>query len=94
MGIEKELEHIRVQYNELTGKLNQCQKLSDAVPADKLGQVIRRTRKNQHLTMQELSDLSGISYATLSKIETGSVSVRFDLVINILQTLGLNLWIG
>ncbi len=94
MSIENELETIRNRYDALARRVAQGQQLADAVPVEQLGKAVRAARKNQGLTMQALSDLSGISYATLNKIETGSASVRLDLVMNVLATLGMGLWIG
>jgi len=94
MGIDEHLEIIREQYNNLAGRLNQSEKLKDAVSIDKMGDLVRAARKTQGLTRQALCELSGVSYSTLNKIETGAVSVRLDLVINVVNTLGLNLWIG
>lgn len=36
-----------------------------------LGKIIRRTRKKQGLTLQQLSDLTGLSTAFLSNLERG-----------------------
>lgn len=94
MGIDEHLEIIREEYYTLTKKLRQSEKLKDIVCIDEIGNLIKTTRKNQKLTRKALCELCGVSYSTLNKIETGSVSVRLDIVINITKTLGLNLWIG
>ncbi len=94
MSIDEHLEIIREQYNSLVGRLHQSEKLKDAVGIDKIGDIVRAARKTQGLSRQALCDLSGVSYSTLNKIETGSVSVRLDIVIKLVNTLGLNLWIG
>ena len=94
MSIDEHLEIIREQYNNLARRLNQSEKLKDAVSIDKIEDIVRTARKTQGLTRQALCGLSGVSYSTLSKIETGSASVRLDIVINVVNTLGLNLWIG
>jgi len=94
MSIDAQLEIIRKQYNNLAGRLHQSEKFKDVADIDKIGDVIRAARKNQRLTRKKLCELSGISYTTLNKIETGSVSVRLDIVINVVNSLGLNLWIG
>jgi len=94
MSIDEPLEIIRELYNNLAGRLNQSEALKDAVSIDKLGKIVRATRKTQGLTRQALCELSGVSYSTLNKIETGGVSVRLDIVVNVVNTLGLNLWIG
>ncbi len=94
MGIDKQLEDIRMQFHTINAKLNQVDKLKDAVEVNLMGEMIRSARKKQKLTRQALCELSGVSYTTLNKIETGSVSVRMDIVINVAKTLGLGLWIG
>ena len=94
MSIDAQLEIIQKQYNDLAGRLHQSEKFKDVADIDKIGDVIRAARKNQGLTRKKLCELSGISYTTLNKIETGSVSVRLDIVINVVNSLGLNLWIG
>jgi DNA-binding XRE family transcriptional regulator len=94
MSIDEQLEIIREQYNNLAGRLNQSEKLKDAVGIEKIGDLVREARKIQGLSRKALCELSGVSYSTLNKIETGSVSVRLDIAINVLKTLGLNLWIG
>ena len=94
MGIDKQLEDIRIQFHTINAKLNQVDKLKDAVEVNLMGEMIRSARKKQKLTRQALCELSGVSYTTLNKIETGSVSVRMDIVLNVAKTLGLGLWIG
>ena len=94
MSIDEQLEIIQKQYNHLSSRLHQSEKLKNVAKIDKIGDVVRTARKNQGLTRKKLCDLCGISYTTLNKIETGSVSVRLDIVINVTNSLGLNLWIG
>ena len=94
MSIDEHLEIIRDKYNTLVSRLHQSEKLKDAVSIDKIGDMVRQARKTQGLSRQALCELSGVSYSTLNKIETGTTSVRLDIVINVVNTLGLNLWIG
>lgn len=94
MSIDEHLEIIRDKYNTLVTRLHQSEKLKDAVGIDKIGDMVRQARKTQGLSRQALCELSGVSYSTLNKIETGTISVRLDIVINVVNTLGLNLWIG
>ena len=94
MSIDEHLEIIREEYQNLAKKLRQSEKLKDVVCIDEIGDCIRTARKNQRLTRKALCELCGVSYSTLNKIETGSVSLRLDIVINIAKTLGLNLWVG
>ncbi|OGR27898.1 MAG: hypothetical protein A2277_21565 [Desulfobacterales bacterium RIFOXYA12_FULL_46_15] len=94
MNIDDHLQNIREHYNELSARLYQAEKLKDAVCIDKIGEVVRAARKTQGLTRKALCDLSGVSYSTLNKIEAGSCLVRLDIVMKIVNTLGMNLWIG
>ena len=94
MGIDEHLKIIQEEYHNLTKRLRQSEKLKDVVGIYEIGDCIRTARKNQRLTRKALCELCGVSYSTLNKIETGSLSVRLDIVINIANTLGLNLWVG
>jgi len=46
----------------------------DATSADRLAERLRQLRSAQGLSLQELADKSGVSRATLSRIENGEVS--------------------
>ena len=94
MDIDKQLEDIRKQFYSINTRLNQAEKLKEAVGINHIGEIVRDSRKKQKLTRHALCELSGVSYSTLSKLEAGSVSVRMDIVIKIAETLGLGLWIG
>lgn len=94
MSIDECLKIIQEQYSHLAGKLHQSETLKNAVSIDRTGEVVRAARKAQGLSMLALCELSGISYSTLNKVETGSVSIRLDILMKIVKTLGLNLWIG
>lgn len=94
MDIDDHLQNIREHYHELSARLHQAEKLKDTIRIEKIGEVVRATRKTQGLTRQALCELSGVSYSTMNKIETGSCQVRLDIVMKIVNTLGMNLWIG
>ena len=36
-----------------------------------LGQAVKRQREMQHLTLREVAEVTGVSYATLSRVERG-----------------------
>lgn len=63
-------------------------------PIEDAGQRIRDERKKQGLTLNELCELSGVAYTTLSKIEQGHPSARLDSVGRVARALGMKLWIG
>ncbi len=63
-------------------------------PVDNLGVVVRKTRKKQGLTQVELAALAGLGTATLKRIELGNKDVTFSNLVNVLDALGIGLWIG
>ena len=42
------------------------------------GSALRRLRKNKHLTLADVSERTGLPISTLSKIETGKMSLSYD----------------
>jgi len=56
-----------------------------------LGSYLRDKRKALGLTMRQLSDLSGVSSASISAMETARSSPSLTSVLNIVQALGLRL---
>jgi ribosome-binding protein aMBF1 (putative translation factor) len=92
--IDNELNAIKIKFLEMEQELNKGRLLENAKPVEELADVIRKERKKQKLTLQSLSELSGISYSSLVKIESGDVNLNFKLLIQLLDTLGLRLWIG
>lgn len=63
-------------------------------PLSEVGEVVRKARKEQGLTQQELADLSETSYSTVSKLERGSLTIGLDALGKITGVLGLSLWVG
>lgn len=53
-----------------------------------LGQRLRAYRKQQNLTLAKMAEMTGISVATLSKIENGKVATNFNSVLKISEGLG------
>lgn len=65
-----------------------------AVPihnAKTLGQLIRRTRKQQGLNLETLAGLCGLSIRFLSELENGRESCGLGRVLIVLDTLGIEL---
>jgi ribosome-binding protein aMBF1 (putative translation factor) len=91
--IEKELNSIKVKFHEMEHKLNKYNSLENIKPIEKLAEVIKKERKKQSLTLRTLSELSGISYASLVKIESGDIHFNFKILMQLLETLGIKLWI-
>lgn len=58
---------------------------------NKIGNTIRERRKTLSITQRELAALSGVGINTLTKIERGEANPSLKVVMNILDTLGLEL---
>ncbi len=54
-----------------------------------IGNVIREQRNSNHLTINEVSDLAGISAGMLSRIERGDVSASLDTLEKLATALGM-----
>ena len=61
----------------------------ESQPPEPLAQQIRRARKQQQLTLKQLSTLCGIAVSTLSKIENDQLSPSFNLLQALVQALDL-----
>lgn len=59
--------------------------------AKALGQLIRRTRKQQGLTLETLAGLCGLSIRFLSELENGRDSCGFGRIMMVLDALGIDL---
>lgn len=62
---------------------------SDFDPAS-LGPEIRRLRKERGWKLQDLAARSGVSMSTLSRVETGRMSLTVDRAHSLIEALGLN----
>ena len=92
--IEALLDELRHEYLEARKQASLSGQAANLRPVDQVGELIRDERKNQGQTLQELSELSGVAYATLSKIENGDTAVHLSSLSKVLNALGLKLWIG
>lgn len=52
-------------------------------------ELVRATRRYRQLTQKELAGISGVSAATLSRVESGQVDPAYSTVIKLLRTMGL-----
>jgi len=57
----------------------------------RLGEIIRKERKQQKLTQEELGNLAGTGLNFVSQVENGKSSVRFDKLMALLHVLGIEL---
>ena len=56
-----------------------------------LGAALKHRRLNQHLTIQDVSELSDVSRGMLSRIENGQATPSLDALYRICQSLGTSL---
>jgi HTH-type transcriptional regulator / antitoxin HipB len=54
---------------------------------DILGDMIKKARKDQHLTQEQLGKLIGVQKAQISKIETNTKDVRFSTIMRVFEAL-------
>lgn len=59
--------------------------------AVELGRTIADRRKKLGVSQQELAALAGVSVRVLSSLERGKPTIRLDIVIPVLDALGLEL---
>ncbi len=88
------LDEIRDRYLEAQRKASMATQSATFSPIEETAKRIRAERRQQGLTLNDLCELSGVAYATLSKIEQGHPGVRLDSLTAVTRALGMNLWIG
>lgn len=54
---------------------------------DVIGSMIKKARKEQHLTQEQLGKLVGVQKAQISKIENNTKDVRFSTVLRVFEAL-------
>ena len=54
---------------------------------DILGEMIKKARKEQHLTQEQLGQLIGVQKAQISKIENNTKDVRLSTVLRVFEAL-------
>jgi len=54
---------------------------------DMLGDMIRKARKEQQLTQEQLGKLIGVQKAQISKIENNTKDVRFSTILRVFEAL-------
>lgn len=57
----------------------------------RIGEIVRTERERQGLKQAELALAAGVSYRTVIQIEKGKPTSRLDVVIRVLEALGLTL---
>jgi y4mF family transcriptional regulator len=56
-----------------------------------LARIVRDRRRDLGLNQHELADLAGVSARFVWSVEDGKTAVRFDLLVKVLDALGLEL---
>lgn len=59
-----------------------------------IGKAIKERRKMLKITQRTLAELAGVGINTLTKIERNEGNPSLDVLERILDTLGLELWVG
>lgn len=54
---------------------------------DMLGDIVRKARKEQQLTQEQLGKLIGVQKAQISKIENNTKDVRFSSILRVFEAL-------
>ena len=60
---------------------------------EQLGKAIRKQRKTEGVTQQELSNLCGLSTSFISDVERGKATVELGKVLFLMQYLGLDIYV-
>ena len=58
---------------------------------DELTELVRARRRELGLSQEELADVIGVHRAFVSQFERGKASVRLDLVLRLVQALGMDI---
>lgn len=59
--------------------------------ADELTQTVRERRRELGLTQEQLADIIGVHRAFVSKLKRGRGAPRFDLLLRLVQALGMDI---
>lgn len=54
---------------------------------DLIGKAIKQTRKDRHLTQEELGQLAGVQKAQISRLESNAGNVTIDTLIRVFSAL-------
>jgi HTH-type transcriptional regulator/antitoxin HipB len=80
------LEELTDQYIGKKGSSNREQ-FEFELKLDILGDMIKKARKDQHLTQAQLGQLIGVQKAQISKIENNAKDVRFSTFLRVFEAL-------
>ncbi len=58
---------------------------------DQIAKIVRTRRKELGIDQETVAGLAGVSRKSVSEIERGKPTVRFDVLVRVLDVLGLKL---
>ena len=95
MKANKEMKEELKQYSldeitdEIVGKegTEEREQFDFELQLDLLGDIVKQTRKERHLTQEQLGKLIGVKKAQISKIENNIKDVRFSTIMKVFNAL-------
>ena len=95
MKANKEMKEELKQYSldeitdEIVGKegTEEREQFDFELKLDLLGDIVKQTRKERHLTQEQLGKLIGVKKAQISKIENNIKDVRFSTIMKVFNAL-------
>jgi DNA-binding XRE family transcriptional regulator len=63
------------------------EKFEFELKVDVLGEIIKQSRLEKHMTQEQLGDLIGVQKAQISKIENNTKDVRFSTILRVFEAL-------
>jgi ribosome-binding protein aMBF1 (putative translation factor) len=63
----------------------------ETTPSHRIGQRIREERRRQGLSQEQLALAANVATRSLHRVETGQRTVNFDVLVRILDALGLEI---
>lgn len=85
----KKISEIKDKYIGKVGTLDR-DKYEFDLKLDLLGEMIKRTRLERHLTQEELGKLIGVQKAQISKLERNASNVTIETVLRVFKALQAN----
>ncbi len=93
-GVPELLQELADKFAEAQRAVSLSELTQELTEIEHSGEQIRRARKQQKMTLEELADLAGISKATLGKLERGFMEIQLASLLKVSETLGLKVWVG
>lgn len=93
-GVPELLQELANKFAEVQRAVSLSELTQELTEIEHSGEQIRRARKQQKMTLEELADLASISKATLGKLERGFMEIQLASLLKVSETLGLKVWVG